>query len=469
MCRITRRLGSSRTLAIAAAIAAIVVVVAVLTLPLRAQQPAVARPAAFDPTIERLPTPAEPQAAPTAPESRPPEPSPLDQREVLQLGPTRLADFEQTALENHPQLASAWNAVQVAEGKAWQARLYPNPEIGAGAPQLGGDESQYQYFVSQDILTGKKKRLDQAAACQEVEQARLAMTRARFEVLTAVRRRFYEALAAQNRVAVLGDLLQLSTKSQEIGRAVFKGGEGTKTDVLLLEIEFHRAEVALVNAQTSLESLKRQLAAAAGTPGLPIGTLYGDLSAESFRLEFDQAQEEASFLNAQTGIAQAEAERARILLRRAIVEPYPTFNVMGGYMRQLEGVRDMGMFQVTMSVPLWDRNQGGIQAAEAGIGKAEAEVRRVQVELAGRAAEALGRYRTALALIERYQRDILPRSRESIELTQRLYEQGQIDFLRLLQAQKTLNDVNLGYIDAQAARWDAAADLGNLLQIEEFP
>jgi cobalt-zinc-cadmium efflux system outer membrane protein len=132
-------------------------------------------------------------------------------------------------------------------------------------------------------------------------------------------------------------------------------------------------------------------------------------------------------------------------------------------------VRDMGMFQVTMSVPLWDRNQGGIQAAEAGIGKAEAEVRRVQVELAGRAAEALGRYRTALALIERYQRDILPKSRESIELTQRLYEQGQIDFLRLLQAQKTLNDVNLGYIDAQAARWDAAADLGNLLQIEEFP
>ena len=110
MCRITRRLGSSRSLAIALAIVAIVVLVAVLALPLRAQQPAVARPAAFDPTVERLPTPAQPQPAATAPQPNPPEPSPLDQREVLQLGPTRLADFEQTALENHPQLASAWNA-----------------------------------------------------------------------------------------------------------------------------------------------------------------------------------------------------------------------------------------------------------------------------------------------------------------------------------------------------------------------
>jgi cobalt-zinc-cadmium efflux system outer membrane protein len=138
-------------------------------------------------------------------------------------------------------------------------------------------------------------------------------------------------------------------------------------------------------------------------------------------------------------------------------------------MRQLEGIRDMGMFQVTMSVPLWDRNQGGIQAAEANIGRADAEVRRVQVDLAGQAAEALGRYRMAITLVDKYQKEILPKSRESVELTQRLYEQGQIDFLRLLSAQRTLNDVNLGFIDAQAARWDAAADLGNLLQLEQFP
>ncbi|MCI0357557.1 MAG: TolC family protein, partial [Planctomycetaceae bacterium] len=310
--------------------------------------------------------------------------------------------------------------------------------------------------------------LDQAAACQEVEQARLALTRARFEVLTAVRRRFFEALAAQNRVAVLDDMFKIAKRSLEIGQALFKGGEGAKTDTLLLEVELNLAENALAKAQINLVALKHRLAAAAGTPGLPIDMLYGDLGAESLAIEFEQAQD-ASFLNAQTGIAQAEAERARILLRRAVVEPYPTFNLMGGYMRQLEGVENMGVLQVTMTLPVWNRNQGGISAAQAYVGQSEANIRRVQVELAGQAAEAVGRYRTAVALTAKYQNEILPKSRESLEITQRLYREGQIDFLRLLQAQKTLNEVNLGYIEAHAARWDAAAELGNLLQLEQFP
>jgi outer membrane protein, heavy metal efflux system len=453
-----RCFGDARRTRFGGVLALLLTVVASVAPILHAQQPA--RPVVVDP--QPLPPPAS--ASPHQPD----QPT-LMQRETLQLAPARLEDFEQTALTNHPQLVAAAQAVEVAEGKAWQARLYPNPLVGYGAPQLGGIESQHMVFLSQDILTGKKKRLDQSAACQEVEQARLALTRARFEVLTAVRRRFFETLAAQNRIAVLDDLIKIARRSQEIGQALFKGGEGAKTDTLLLDIEFYKAEVALGNARTNLDAFKRRLAAAAGTPGLPIDTLYGDLSAESLAIEFDRAQEDASYLNAQTGIAQAEAERARILLRRATVEPYPTFNAMGGYMRQLEGVENMGVLQVTMTLPVWNRNQGGISAAQAYVGQTDANVRRVQIELAGQAAEAVGRYRTALALVAKYQKEILPKSRESVELTQRLYEQGQIDFLRLLQAQKTLNEVNLGYIDAHAARWDAAADLGNLLQLEQFP
>jgi cobalt-zinc-cadmium efflux system outer membrane protein len=103
------------------------------------------------------------------------------------------------------------------------------------------------------------------------------------------------------------------------------------------------------------------------------------------------------------------------------------------------------------------------------VGRADAEIRRVQLELSGQAAEAFGRYQSAVALAAKYQQGILPRARETVDLTQRLYEAQQIDFLRLLSAQRTLSDVNLGYIDAQAARWDAAAELANLLQMEHFP
>ncbi len=417
----------------------------------------VGQPVRFDPTLERL--------APSQP-APPPE---LQQHAQLELHVASLDHFEQTALENHPSLIAALHSIDAAEGKAWQARRYPNPQFGVASPQLAGSESQYNTFVSQDVLTGGKLRLDQAAACQEVEQARLALNRARLNVLTDVRRKFFAALAAQNRVAVLDDVVKLTSRSRQIGEALLKGGEGTKTDTHLLEIDLARSEVALQNAHTMFESARRQLAAAAGVPLLPIDSLYGDLAAESFRIDLVAAQEEAALFNPQTAIAHTQAQRARILLDRAIVEPYPTFNILGGYQRQVGPPQDQGILQVMMSVPLWDRNQGNIRAAQAEVGRADAEIRRVQLELSGQAAEAFGRYQSAVALVAKYQQGILPRARETVDLTQRLYEAQQIDFLRLLSAQRTLSDVNLGYIDAQAARWDAAAELANLLQMEHFP
>ena len=51
-----------------------------------------------------------------------------------------------------------------------------------------------------------------------------------------------------------------------------------------------------------------------------------------------------------------------------------------------------------------------------------------------------------------------------------LFEQGQTDFLRLAAiAQRTLIEADLGYIDAQEARWTSAAEIAGLLQMEQFP
>jgi hypothetical protein len=39
----------------------------------------------------------------------------------------------------------------------------------------------------------------------------------------------------------------------------------------------------------------------------------------------------------------------------------------------------------------------------------------------------------------------------------------------VLQAQRALFDANNDYIDSLEDAWDTAADLGNLLQFEQFP
>ena len=122
-----------------------------------------------------------------------------------------------------------------------------------------------------------------------------------------------------------------------------------------------------------------------------------------------------------------------------------------------------------MSVPLWNRNQGGIRAARAETVRAMAGLQRTETELSQQAAEALGRYAAASIRAEVYEKQILPKAREVFRVNRSLFEQGQTDFLRLLQSQRTLIESDLGYIDAQEARWTAAAEISGLLQLEQFP
>ncbi|MFN0020759.1 MAG: TolC family protein [Pirellulaceae bacterium] len=406
----------------------------------------------------------------TPPESAPSlEQLPPAKESATATGGVSLAELEQIAKEQHPQLTSTGEAIRAAEGRARQAGRPPNPNIGASSPQLAGHQSQYNAFLSQDILTGGKLRLNSAAASVEVEQMKLAQIRTLFDVLTGVRKQFYATLALQSRVAALRELQKITSNSAKLSNDLLKGGEGARPDVLILEVEADKVEFSLQNAETSLVAARRQLAIASGAPELQIDIVSGDLSVGLRELDWQEIQEAVEQNNAELARADAEVRRSQILLDRAIVEPSPKLNLMGGYQRQVEPAQDQGLFQVTMSVPLWDQNRGGIQAARANFMQSQANYDQARLLLDGQATDALMRYRVANQQVKKYEQEIMPRTKESLQLTQQLYENGQADFLDLLAIQRTLQEVNLNYIDAQEARAAAAADLGGLLQLEQFP
>jgi outer membrane protein TolC len=49
------------------------------------------------------------------------------------------------------------------------------------------------------------------------------------------------------------------------------------------------------------------------------------------------------------------------------------------------------------------------------------------------------------------------------------YLKGEFDLTRLLQAQRTLTETNVDFIDALKEVWTTAAELAGMLQVEEFP
>jgi cobalt-zinc-cadmium efflux system outer membrane protein len=381
-----------------------------------------------------------------------------------------LAEVIQIAEANSPNLREAGAQVQVARGKAWQAGLYPNPTLAYGNPQLNGVSSQYNVLFSQEIVTSNKLGLSQAAAMRGVDQAQLGYVRTRFELLTEVRRRFYTAAVAQARLEVFTDLVELSLRSRDIGERLVKAGEGTRTDAIVLDIDLDRAQVQLENARALLDAAKAELAATVGMRELVIPRLAADIGAPLPTFDPEALRQTVLMQNAQTRIAGLQVQRARLELARAEAEPCPNLNLTGGYQYSVPDVeRDQGVLQVNMSVPLWNRNQGAIRAAQGDVGTATAQLRRIENELSQQTAAALGSYRAASQQVARYEQQILPKARETLRIGQEAFALGQIDFLRLLQAQRTLVEANLAYVNAQENRWSSAATLAGLLQSEQFP
>jgi cobalt-zinc-cadmium efflux system outer membrane protein len=265
-------------------------------------------------------------------------------------------------------------------------------------------------------------------------------------------------------------LLDIAKRSYEIGRQLAEAGEGTKADVLFWSIERDRAEVRLLNASVYIETGRRQLAAAVGLPRADVGTIDGDLFRRLPNFDLKTLQEAVARSNAKPRVIESDIARAQWTLERAVVQPIPNINLMSGYQRQV-GIpaMDQGLVQVMMAVPLFDRNQGNIRAARADIATSRANLRTVEIDLATQTAQAIAAYRTAQRLVEWYEQYILPKARETVQLTQTLYARGEVTFLSLLQAQRILTETELAFVESQADRWNGAVTIASLLQLEQFP
>ncbi len=384
--------------------------------------------------------------------------------------PRTLDEFVSLAERSHPKLRAARAAVEAARGKAVQSRLYPNPMVAAGSPQIAGAYSQWNGYATQDIVTAGKLRLAQQAALREVQKAEYELIRARFDVLRDVRQSFYALLVSQRRVEIYSQLLEIAKRSYDIGGELAKAGEGTKADVLFWSIERDRADVRLLNSTVFIETGRRQLAAAVGLPRADVEQIEADLFQQLPSFDLKTLQEAVVQRNALPRAAEADVARAQWALERAVVQPIPNINVMGGYQRQVDfPAQDQGLMQVMMAVPLFDRNQGNIRSARADIASSRANLRTIELDLATQTAQTIANYRTSQRLVSWYEEYILPKARETVQLTQQLYARGEVTFLSLLQAQRILTETELAFVESQAERWNGAVAVADLLQLEVFP
>ena len=382
-----------------------------------------------------------------------------------------LEQLEHLARAENPILRRDLARIDAARGHTLQAGLYPNPRFDSGNPvaAVSSRESIFSVGVIQEIVVQGKLRLDREAAERQVKQAQLAFDEDRLALLTAVRRQFYVTLAGQRRVEVQANLLKVLTSALESIRLLQKAGETSKIEILLLSVDYRQIEMNSQRSRALLEGEYKKLAATVGVPGLVIPAVAGDLMLAPPEFDEGMLREYLTALHTSLRIAQLDVDRNNILLKRALVEPFPNIHTGPAYSVGNHAGTAQFDLNLTFSIPVWNLNQGNVQAARSNIRAVLEALGVLQNDLLHRGADALSRYRAARRVVEQYRTQILPQTAEILKLTQAGLKGGVFDFPRYLQAQRAVVETNSSYIDALEALWTSAAEVAGLLQKEHFP
>jgi cobalt-zinc-cadmium efflux system outer membrane protein len=385
-------------------------------------------------------------------------------------GPLTVDRLLAIALQRHPDLAAAYTRSEAARGKLLQAGLYPNPSVGWDADEMGHKEAaagEQGPTIQQEIVTAGKLELARAAASHGVAAADWQAVTRRFDLMTRVRLAFYETLAAQREVKESEELLTIAEAHLKLTEQIAPRF-GTRMDILRSRIELDQSRIRLSTARQRAEAAWKLLAAAIAMPEMPPTALDGNLDALPPHYAWQPVliavlNRSSEIQEAQAMILQAQAE-----LQRAQAEVHPNVHVMA---RPFYSFPDEDMrlqVEAGINLPLFNRNQGNIVAAQAVIAQSIAEARQVELDLTTRLTQAFQRYETARQQAEAYtQKDgILETARESHRLYRIAYEQGdaKFDATTFLDAQRTLVQARLAYIQAQHDLWRAAAEIAGLLQ-----
>lgn len=382
------------------------------------------------------------------------------------MGDLTLADAIAAALRSNPELSGFGYDVRAAEARVVQAGRWQNPDLGlelenfAGSGGLDGtDAAEATLSLSQTFPLGGDIRRRQALAELEGRLIGWEYEAARIALLTEVTQRYVDVLVAQKQVSLSDESLELAERvAGSIDRRV-EAGDAPAVEQSRAAVPVAMARIERERSLRRLESVRVRLALTWGSHEPGFAAVRGELE----RVEpLPPIAALAALITENPDVArhtveiasrQAEAELAR-------AEAVPDLTAGVG-LRWFNGTDDTALVAgVSMPLPVFDRRQGDILAARFGVASARNRQRAIELRLTAALSAAYARLVNARAEVVALREQALPPAEAAYRDIQRAFDQGNLGFLDVLDAERTLMDLRRQHLDALADYHGAAAEIG---------
>lgn len=341
-----------------------------------------------------------------------------------------------------------------------------SPSTGFGAGHLKDKMMDTQLHLEQLIERGGKKELRVKSAEARLAAVRKDVLDAGRQQLITLQMAYYDLLLAQEKSRLAQEAAELYGKGAAVGQLRLKAGDIAPVDLSRLQIDKARADNEARQAQADLEVAQVALAYLIGREneaGQLVATATWPSTALPEVLPLPLAQRPA--IEAARFRLQA-AESARDLAR-AQKKRDVTVGVLLERNNQGTPTNSYG-FGVSVPLFVWHEYEGEIARAEAEFDAARVQYEQVQAQ----GVSELAQWRTALlSAVDRQKRletGLLADAERVAKAAEFAYSKGAMGLMDLLDARRTLRQIQLEAANARAdyakalAAWRSQMDLGKI-------
>jgi cobalt-zinc-cadmium efflux system outer membrane protein len=360
--------------------------------------------------------------------------------------PVSVGQLVAEALEKNAELRYYEAALAVAKGGRTQAGLWKNPE-------LSGDYGSRRVTDSTGILQGDgftrsialvqtfefpgKGSLRKAVANKDVEIAELGVRQFRLALAGKVRNLALGYAAASVHASDAEEVAERSAALVALLRERPAAGTSQLLELRLIEGSLGELRKTARESILAREEARIELNGLLGRPASQPLALKIAVSPPARKLDASWLVLDGLNGNLQLKVRIAELEKAVRQVSAARLDVAPDFAV-GPFFSQDKAGDNEENFGGTLSVtlPLWDWNQGNIAAAKARRDQADALLldarRRVEAEILRRVRS----YELFLGQLEGTPADLVPKLREAADLADRQYRTGAVGVQLFLEVQR---------------------------------
>ncbi len=341
----------------------------------------------------------------------------------------------------------------------------PNPEFITGYTR---SEPRLNYSVSQPVELGGKRARRLEVARGEVSLAVLDEAAALRTLRRDVRVAYFNLALARDTLGLNRQAVAQANTLVEIAAARFAAGDIAQFEVLQAKLASARA----ANEQTRAENAERVSRAALNqllnrAPAAPLDLQDSLFSVHTTISPTDLIRRAlAQNVELRTAEQQLATEQSRLRLARAARIPdlllEPGIESIDPSLPHNYGFK----LQVTVPLPLFNRNRGEIARSNALIAQLAAERDATRQRIAAEIGQAMLRLDAAREQVSFYETKLLPDAERVRELVEEAYRAGQTGILPVVDAQRGAREVRQGYLQALFDYQSALAELEGTAGVE---